>query len=150
MLKFMTLCIMHGFLLFSKCFFIVCVHYECCMYSLFLSAGVERKSKSLTEFKSLDIRYNSKSNLRQQNESYQKGKCLFFTVVILVTSYIIYFICSLFNNAGSNSDCIASAGWMMLKMGLERMWNEPVIAYFGVPRHFPGGSDDSYEKFQSG
>lgn len=118
---------MHGFLLFSECF-IVCVHYVCCMYSIFLSAGVERKSKSLTESKSWDKHCNSRSHLSQQSESYQRGKCLLFAGIILVISYIIYFVCSLFNNAGSNSDCIALAGWIILKKELEGMHKEPVIA----------------------
>lgn len=48
--------------------------------------------------------------------------------VILVISYIIYFVCSLFNNAGSNSDCIALAGWIMQKKELEVMRKELVIA----------------------
>jgi hypothetical protein len=126
--------------------FIMCV--ACTL--LFLSAGVERKSKSLTEFKSSDIRCNSRSHLSQQNDSYQRGKCLFFTDVVLVVSYIIHFIFSLFNNAGNNSDCIASAGWIMLNKGLKGMCNEPVIAYFEVPRHFPGRLDEIHKKKQSG
>jgi hypothetical protein len=80
------------------------------MYFIFLSAGVERKSKSLTEFKSWDKHYIPRSRLSQQSESYQRGKSLLFAGTFLVVSYIIYLICSLFKNAGSNSDRIASDG----------------------------------------
>ncbi|XP_021925548.1 calcium/calmodulin-dependent protein kinase type II alpha chain isoform X12 [Zootermopsis nevadensis] len=34
--------------------------------------GIERKAKSLTEFKSLDMPYNRRSHLSQQSESYQR------------------------------------------------------------------------------
>jgi hypothetical protein len=51
-----------------------------------------------------------------------------FTGVILVISYIIYFVCRLFNNVGSNSDCVALAGWVMWKKEMEGMWKEPAIA----------------------
>ncbi|XP_021925549.1 calcium/calmodulin-dependent protein kinase type II alpha chain isoform X13 [Zootermopsis nevadensis] len=36
--------------------------------------GIERKAKSLTEFKSLDMPYNRRSHLSQQSESYQRAR----------------------------------------------------------------------------
>jgi len=45
------------------------------MYFLFLSAGIETNSKSLTKFHSLDTVYNSRSCSSQQSELYQRGKC---------------------------------------------------------------------------
>jgi hypothetical protein len=67
-------CAMLDFLCSQNASLFVCCS-ECCMYFLFLSTGIERKSKSLTEFKSLDMPYNHRSHLSQQSGSYQRGKC---------------------------------------------------------------------------
>jgi hypothetical protein len=66
------------------------------MYFLFLSAGIERKSKSLTEFKSLDKRYYSRSHLSQQAVSYQRGKCCVFLLRYDLKLKVVYDITALF------------------------------------------------------
>jgi hypothetical protein len=69
----------------------------------------------------------------------------------LMFVFIYLFIYSLFNDAFSISDYIASNKRMIVNNELERMWKETVVAQFKVlSRHLPGGTEGNHEKTQSG
>jgi len=80
LVKAVILCALHhaGYLFVLRMLYSLCTVLNVACAFFFLSAGIERKSKSLTEFKSMDKQYYSRSHVSQQTESYQRGKCCVF------------------------------------------------------------------------
>jgi hypothetical protein len=63
--------------------------------------------------------------------------------------FIYLFICSLFNNACSSSDYIASNERMIVNYELEMTLKEAAVASFNVlSLHLPGGTEENHEKPQ--
>jgi hypothetical protein len=57
------------------------------------------------------------------------------------------FVCNLFNDAVSVSDCITSNEWMVVNSELERTQKEAGLTIFeALFRNLPGGTDENHER----
>jgi len=62
--------------------------------------------------------------------------------------FVCLFVCGLFNGAVSNSDCMASRGWVIMDSKQGIMLQIALSFTDGTATHLPGGAEDNHHKSQ--
>jgi hypothetical protein len=62
------------------------------------------------------------------------------TFILKITVFLLGYVCNVFNDAVSSSNCILPNDWVTVNNKLEKAWKEVVLSLFEVPsQNLPQG-----------